>query len=114
MQIAKFQSVETTTVRNADGSLLKFAGVALTPETIQRTREHFAENQHACARLSLQYGECGPLQKRGFYVNEREEYILRCEREAVAFLAGEYDCTFTFAQRAYFLQTSESVPMFSS
>jgi hypothetical protein len=95
------------------GFEMKYADVTLTAETIQRTREHFAENKRACARVCVEYGQHGPLQEGGFHVNGREEYVAQCARDAEAFLAGEYDYSFTFAQRAHYLQTGESIPLFS-
>lgn len=91
--------------------MAKFAGVTLTPETIQKTRELFAENQRQCAKLSQEYGS-GPIQQDGgFYVNGHSQYVVKCEKDAIAALAGEWDHSLTFLQRAHYVQTGESIAL---
>ena len=70
----------------------------LTPETIRATRQWFADNAHAC----IEDARTGVTR-----VNDVEDYAAwqsRCAREA---LAGDYDHSLTFLQRATYIQTGE-------
>lgn len=69
-----------------------------TEQTIIATRQHFADMQERC----IDDAEDGITA-----VNDLPSYIARCEEERRAFLAGEYDHTFTFRQHAHYLQTGE-------
>lgn len=83
----------------------------LTPETIRKTRQWFADNAKACAELAQPYGS-GPIRKEGgFYVNDIETYRAEQLAASAEFLAGKWDHTLTFAQRAHYIQTGESVPL---
>lgn len=82
----------------------KFAGVELTPETIQRTREHFADIGRACI---------ADARNGTTRVNDLESYIAWREQGIADDLAGKHDGTFAFLQRAYALQTGECLPLLS-
>ena len=79
-----------------------FNGVILTDESVLRTREWFADNCLGC----ISEAKSGLV-----YVNDLEEYIVWQLDSRDRVLAGKDDHTFTFLQRAYFIQTGESVPM---
>jgi hypothetical protein len=82
--------------------MTSFAGVELTAETIQRTRQWFADNAQAC----IDGAESGRTQ-----VNDLGRYVA-WRRQCIAdSLAGKGDHTFAFLQRAHFIQTGESVPL---
>ena len=83
----------------------KFNGTTLTPETIQSTRQWFADNADACVREA----EDGTAPLASHYPLEKYRRDM-AERKRAA-LAGEYDHTLTFLQRAYFIQTGESVAL---
>lgn len=72
--------------------------IQLTQETVVRTRQWFADNARECVVAATE-GE--------FHVNDLPRYARDQEASAVAFLAGERDHTFTFWQRAVYLQTGE-------
>lgn len=74
----------------------------LTAESIQAAREWFAENSLECARMA----KAGEL-----YVNDMECYVEYCEKCAEDVLAGRGDMTFALWQRAYYIQTGESVAL---
>lgn len=71
----------------------------ITPETMQLTREHFASLHTACAT------ECAQD------ANDPVAYAARCHRLAAQALAGDFDHSFTFLQRAHYLQTGECVAL---
>ena len=74
----------------------------ITPETIQKTRQWWADNALACI-AEVKSGEVK--------VNNPEKYFAwRMEQHADA-LAGKYDHSFAFQQRAYFIQTGECVAL---
>lgn len=79
-----------------------FNGVELTEETILSTRKHFAENAQACIDEVL----CGDVK-----VDDRETYLSWHIQDMVEFMAGERDHTFTFLQRAYWIQTGDCVAL---
>ena len=83
---------------------LTFNGAPLTQETITKTRHWFADNSKAC----IAEAESGAV-----FVNDLASYRRSCESDASDALVGEFDHTFTFRQRAYFIQTGESVPLFN-
>jgi len=76
--------------------------VPLTPETVQRTREHFVENQYAC----IAEAESGEV--RG---NDLPSYVADCHTAIADINAGKWDHTFTFLQRAHWLQTGDCVAL---
>lgn len=77
---------------------LTFNGVTLTRETILATRQAFADNEYDCIR-----------QAEG-RVRNHASYSAWCEENAREWLSGASDRCFTFLQRAYWLQTGQSVP----
>lgn len=84
--------------------MYKFNGELLTEETIQKTRQWFSNNAIAC----IEEAKSGKV-----YVNDLDYYTKLNEKKAKEYLEGNHQITFTFLQRAYFIQTGESVPMLS-
>ena len=82
--------------------MAKFNGVTLTTETIQSTRQWFADNAQACIDEAVS----GDVK-----VNDLIGYIERQEQRIDECLSGVWDQTFTFLQRAYYIQTGESVAL---
>lgn len=76
----------------------------ITQETIIKTRQWFANNQDACI---------AEVANGSVKVNDIEKYVSRCIKNKSDFLDGIYDHGFTFIQRAQFIQTGESVPLFA-
>lgn len=74
----------------------------LTEETIQKTRQWFADNALGCIEDAL-----SGLVK----VNDLPRYVEQQYRRAADSLAGEFDHTRTFAQRALYIETGECVPI---
>jgi hypothetical protein len=72
--------------------------MTLTEQTIIATRQHFADIHSSCIEKA-RAGE--------FQVNDLGRYVEWQERSRVASLAGDYDHTFTFQQRAWWIQTGE-------
>lgn len=83
----------------------KFNGTELTPETIQAARQWFADNADACVREA----EDGTFPLASHYPLDLYRMQQAAARRAA--LAGEYDHTVAFKQRAYFIQTGESVAL---
>lgn len=83
--------------------MLKFNGVCLTEETIQKTRKWFSDNAIAC----IEEAKSGKV-----YVNDLERYTKLNLKSSKEYLEGSHQITFTFLQRAHFIQTGESVPLF--
>jgi hypothetical protein len=81
---------------------LRFNGVELTEESIQKTRKLFAEISLDC----ITEVQCGKV-----IVNDPESYFTWREEEAKEALEGKSDNTLTFLQRAYYVQTGESVAL---
>lgn len=79
-----------------------FANVEITPETIQRTREHFAELGRACI---------DDAQSGAVPVSNMESFLAWQEGMIAGYLAGDSDHTFTFMQRAHWIQTGECLPL---
>lgn len=82
--------------------------VILTVETLAKTFTWFADNQRACA-AAAKAGE--------FFVNDLARYTADCEAHAAAYDRHETSgnrLSLTFLQRAYFIQSGESVPMLSA
>lgn len=69
-----------------------------SPSTLILTRQYFADLSRACIDEALS----GDVQ-----VNDLPSYVQFHERLICAFLIGDYDDTFTFRQRAHFIQTGE-------
>jgi hypothetical protein len=74
----------------------------ITATSILATRQRFAENFRACIDEARQ----GTVE-----VNNLSRYCAWCESCAIDALNGKYDHTITFLQRAWFIQTGESVPL---
>jgi hypothetical protein len=70
----------------------------LTKETIQMTRQWYADNAAAC----IEEVKNGTVK-----VNDTEKYYKWREQSAVDFMAGKYDHSFGFIQRAVVIQTGE-------
>lgn len=83
----------------------KFNGTDLTPETIQVTRQWFADNADACVREA----EDGTAPLASHYPLEKYRALQETAKQHA--LTGCIDRTFTFLQRAYFIQTGESVAL---
>lgn len=83
----------------------KFNNVELSQETILATRKHFADNAQGCIDEVLSGGVVLPSH------TDREEYFRKCRVRAVNHTVGSYDHTWTFLQRAYWIQTGECVAL---
>lgn len=94
---------------------MKFNGVEITQETIVRTRRHFADNCTLCAASAIEYGSISKdqLQEGKFFVNDLAGYIADRQAVALDFIEGKNDNSFTFWQRAHWLQTGECIALFS-
>lgn len=79
-----------------------YAGVTITPETVARTREHFVANKRECIAAA----QCGEM-----YVKDIASYVQRTEETIAHIEAGGWDHTFTFMQRAHWLQTGVDIPL---
>lgn len=77
----------------------------LTNETIQVTRQWFADNSQACIDEVMSGDIVLPS-----HVN-KVDYFASCRVRAVEHLSGKWDHTFTFLQRAHFIQTGECVAL---
>jgi hypothetical protein len=82
----------------------KFNGVELTKESIQKTRKWFSDNAMAC----IKEAKSGKV-----FVNDFEYYSKWRKEESQEYIEGKHDHTLTFLQRAYFIQTGESVALLS-
>lgn len=82
--------------------MLKFNGVELTKESIEKTRKWFSNNAIAC----IEEVKSGKV-----YVNDKECYFNWRNKEAKEYMEGKHDHTVTFLQRAYFIQTGESIAL---
>lgn len=85
---------------------MKFNGIQITEESIQACRQWFIDNQQACIEGALD-GSLGLAS----HVNVTE-YIEACQMKQDCIDSGEWDHTFTFMQRAYYIQTGECVALF--
>ena len=84
--------------------LLKFNGKEITPETVQKTIEHYIELYKDC----IKEVEDGVVK-----VNAPQSYCKRLEEAICELERGEFTVTFTFLQTAYWLQTGENAPFLS-
>ncbi len=82
--------------------MYKFNGVTLTSETILATRQWFADNDQACIDEAVS----GQVR-----VNDLPSFIEWKKQSIADGLVGKWDHTFAFLQRAYFIQTGESVAL---
>lgn len=83
---------------------MRFANVEIANETIQRTRKHFAD----IARDCITDAGSGVT-----FVNDLESYKAWQMSVLDDALTGKMDHTFTFLQRAHWLQTGECLPLLS-
>lgn len=83
----------------------RFNGTSLTPESVQAARQWTADNADGCVREAED--GTAPLASHYPLALYREKMA---ERKRAA-LAGEFDHTLAFLQRAYFIQTGESVAL---
>jgi len=84
---------------------MKFNNVEITQETILATRQHFADIAQGCIDEVLR----GDV-KLPSHVDQ-EEYFRQQRVKRINTLAGNYDDTFTFLQRAYCIQTGEMIAL---
>jgi hypothetical protein len=84
-------------------SLLKLGKTTpLTPESILAARRWFAENALACI---------AEVESGRVHVNDPASYFVWRRQQHDEALAGAYDHTLTFLQRAHHIQTGECVPL---
>jgi len=76
----------------------------ITHETILKTRRHFIQINVDCIRQAI---------AGKFFVNDLQSYIDRNMEEIRAIRRGERERSFTFAQRAHWIQTGECIPFLS-
>lgn len=81
---------------------MKFAGTKITQESILKAREWFADNCDDCIAEAV---------NGDVFVNDLQSYIIWREKEKAEVLAGKHDHTFTFMQKAHYIQTGESVAL---
>lgn len=81
---------------------MRFAGVELTPESIGATQRWFADN----ALHSLDDALSGRVR-----VNDLPGYVQWCRERFAHALTDAGTHSVAFAQRAYYLQTGESVAL---
>lgn len=74
----------------------------LTQESIQAARQWFADNATACI---------AEAQSGAVFVNDLPAYIDWQKKRHADALTGKFDSSFTFRQRAYFIQTGECVAL---
>jgi hypothetical protein len=74
----------------------------LTQESIELARKWFAENALACIE---------EVKSGNVKVNDPEKYFASCKQRAEDAIAGKGDHTFTFRQRAYYIQTGKCEPL---
>jgi len=82
--------------------MARFAGVELTIESIQKTREWFAKNAQEC----IEEVNSGKVK-----VNDPESYFQWCKIRMEDAIVGRNDHTLTFLQRAHYIQTGECVAL---
>jgi len=88
----------------ASGLLILVRGkdVLLTSETINKTRLSFYENAIACIEEALS-GEVS--------VNNIIDYIKWKKKQSFEALQSKAPYSFTFIQRAYYIQSGECIPL---
>ena len=72
----------------------------IKPEYMEKARQWFIDNAHAC----IQEAESGDV-----YVNDLESYRASKLKDVEDYKNGVHDHTLAFRQRAFYLQTGESV-----
>lgn len=90
-------------------TVLKYAGVVLTAESIKKTHEWFANNARACI-AEVERGEVR--------VNDQARYFAECNARAAMHDAhangtatDEFKYSFTFLQFAHTAQTGECIAL---
>jgi hypothetical protein len=83
-------------------TVAKFNGVTLSEATVLQTREWYARNAQACI---------DEVKRGDARVNDPAGYFAWMETRAAQALAGEFDETLSFLQRAHFIQTGECVAL---
>ena len=83
---------------------MRFNDTLITQETILATRKHFADIAQRC----IDDATSGKVR-----VNNLQYYIEWQQGSIDYVMAGKNDHTFTFLQRAYWLQTGDMPAMFS-
>lgn len=82
-----------------------FNGVTLTEETVKRTRQHFIDIYQGCIDEVLSGDVVLPE-------HTKQEDYFAYQRERMEYMkAGKGEHNFTFLQRAYWLQTGESIAL---
>ncbi len=84
---------------------MTFNGVEITKESILACRQWFIDNQQDCIEGALD-GTLGLAN----HVNV-SEYVEQCKIKQQEYLIGGIDHTFTFIQRAHYIQTGECVAL---
>lgn len=84
---------------------MKFNGIEITEESISACRQWFADNLQA----QIDEVSAGVVKLPAHVVFD--EYQANKMQNKEAAMSGEYDHTFTFMQRAYYIQTGESVAL---
>jgi hypothetical protein len=84
--------------------------VTLTPETIEATFQWYADNARLCASEAME---------GAFFVNDLDSYVSQKESEALNYERQKENgpdgrLSLAFIQRAYYIQSGESVPMLSN
>ena len=82
--------------------MTKFNNVELTPETLEQTKQSFIDGCKDCIREA----ESGEV-----FVNDLEDYTAWRLSQIRSYENDENSHTFTFLQRAYYIQTGESVAL---
>lgn len=84
---------------------MKFNGVEITQKSIMACRQWFIDNQQACIDGALD-GTLGLASHVDVAL-----YVADCKAKQRHYLLGGIDHTFTFMQRAYYIQSGESVAL---
>ena len=92
---------------------MRFNDTIITQETILATRKHFSDNCMQCILSAVEYDSIPreELPEGKFFVNDLLGYMIEQNERIGAFNAGECDHTFTFMQRAYWIQTGEMIAL---
>ena len=73
-------------------------------ETRQKAREWFRDNALACI---------AEMESGAVKVNAPSKYRKQMEQRAVEAMRGDYDSSFTFLQRAHYIETGECIVLLS-
>ena len=83
---------------------LKVNSVEITQETILKTREWFIKNSNDC----IEYVR---INDGVFKCNDPDGWISMLEQDKIDTANGKYDHYLGFLQKAYYIQTGNSVPL---